>query len=85
MDKKKIGYVCCGVVNGSPDTTNVAREALLGSGLNDRIPAHTVVMACVSGQQAVASSIGFMKMTGTDFAIAGGVEFLSDPPLRTSR
>ena len=32
-------------------TSNVAREAVLSAGFSDRVPAHTVTMACISANQ----------------------------------
>ncbi len=66
-------------------TSNVAREAALGAGFSDRIPAHTVTMACISSNQAITSCLGLMSAGVYDVCIAGGVEFMSDVPIRHSR
>ena len=42
-------------------TSNVAREAALGAGFSDRIPAHTVTMACISANQAITTCLGLMS------------------------
>ena len=41
-------------------TSNIAREAALGAGFSDRIPAHTVTMACISSNQAITTCLGLM-------------------------
>ena len=43
-------------------TSNIAREAALGAGFSDRIPAHTVTMACISANQAITTCLGMMAM-----------------------
>ena len=42
-------------------TSNIAREAALGAGFSDRIPAHTVTMACISANQAITTCLGMMS------------------------
>merc|ERR1712117_952538 len=66
-------------------TSNIAREAALGAGFSDRIPAHTVTMACISSNQAITTCLGLIEMGVYDFCVAGGVEFMSDVPIRHSR
>ena len=46
-----VDYICCGTVIQEVKTSNVAREAALGAGFSDKIPAHTVTMACISSNQ----------------------------------
>ena len=43
-------------------TSNIAREAALGAGFSDRIPAHTVTMACISSNQAITTCLGLIEM-----------------------
>ena len=45
-------------------------------------PGHTVTMACISANQAVASCIGLIQTGQAEVAIAGGVEFCSDQPIK---
>lgn len=66
-------------------TSNIAREAALGAGFSEFTPAHTVTMACISSNLAITSSIGLLACGNIDVAIAGGVEFMSDVPIRFSR
>ena len=64
------------------NTSNVAREAVLSAGLSEKIPAHTVTQACVSANQATTTVMGYIASGAADLAIAGGVEFCSDAPIR---
>lgn len=36
-------------------TSNIAREAALAAGYNDKTPGHTVTMACISSNVAMTS------------------------------
>jgi len=85
IDKSIVDYICMGTVIQEVKTSNIAREAALGAGFSDRIPAHTVTMACISSNQAITTCLGLMSMGVYDVCIAGGVEFMSDVPIRHSR
>jgi len=85
LDKDLVDYICTGTVIQEVKTSNVAREAALGAGFSDRIPAHTVTMACISSNQAITTCLGLMNAGVYDICIAGGVEFMSDVPIRHSR
>merc|ERR1719245_2416058 len=58
---------------------------MLGAGFSDRVPAHTVTMACISSNAAITTCIGYMSQGVYDVCIAGGVEFMSDVPIRHNR
>jgi len=85
LDKTAVDYICMGTVIQEVKTSNVAREAALGAGFSDLIPAHTVTMACISSNMALSTCAGFMQLGVYDACIAGGVEFMSDVPIRHSR
>jgi len=85
IDKSIVEYICMGTVIQEVKTSNIAREAALGAGFSDRIPAHTVTMACISSNQAMTTCAGLINAGVYDVAIAGGVEFMSDVPIRHSR
>ncbi|XP_043244572.1 trifunctional enzyme subunit beta, mitochondrial-like [Amphibalanus amphitrite] len=80
-----IDYVTIGTVIQEVKTSNIAREAMLGAGFSDRTPAHTVTMACISSNAAIATSVGLIQAGVYDTCVAGGVEFMSDIPIRHSR
>ena len=85
VDPGLIDYVCVGTVIQEVKTSNIAREAALGAGISDRVPAHTVTMACISSNQAITTCLGLMHAGVYDVCLAGGVEFMSDVPIRHSR
>merc|ERR1719330_2125031 len=85
IDKNIVDYICTGTVIQEVKTSNIAREAALGAGFSDRIPAHTVTMACISANQAITTCLGLMSQGVFDVCIAGGVETMSDVPIRHSR
>jgi len=82
---ESVGHVVFGNVMQEVKTSNIAREAALGAGFPHNIPAHTVTMACISSNQAITSAIGLLTSGYCDGVIAGGVEFMSDVPIRHSR
>jgi acetyl-CoA acyltransferase len=60
-------------------------KAALAAGFTDRIPAHTVTQACISANQAITNGIGQITSGQSEVVIAGGVETMSDVPIRFSR
>ncbi|MEQ2213486.1 hypothetical protein XENOCAPTIV_015785, partial [Xenoophorus captivus] len=85
IPKDAVDYLIYGTVIQEVKTSNVAREAALGAGFSDKIPAHTVTMACISSNQAMTSAVGLIAAGQCDAVVAGGVEFMSDVPIRHSR
>lgn len=85
MNPNDIDYVVCGTVIQDSMTTNIAREAILTSGLPDKIAAHTVTQACISSNQALTTALSYVKSGICDVAIAGGVELLSDAPIKLNK
>ncbi|TKS76355.1 Trifunctional enzyme subunit beta, mitochondrial TP-beta 3-ketoacyl-CoA thiolase [Collichthys lucidus] len=85
VPKDAVDYIVYGTVIQEVKTSNVAREAALGAGFSDKIPAHTVTMACISSNQAMTSAVGLIASGQCDAVVAGGVEFMSDVPIRHSR
>jgi acetyl-CoA acetyltransferase family protein len=82
LDPEHIGHVYFGNVIQDINTSNVAREALLAAGLSDTIPATTLSMACISSNLALTSACQAISTGQIDGAIAGGVEVMSDIPIR---
>ncbi|CAL1287789.1 unnamed protein product [Larinioides sclopetarius] len=85
IPKDIIDYIIVGTVIQEVKTSNIAREASLGAGLSLATPAHTVTQACISANQAISTASGMLATGQIDVAIAGGVEFLSDVPIRFNR
>ena len=61
IDPTIVDYIVAGTVIQEVKTSNVTREAALGAGFSDRIPAHTVTMACISSNQAITTCLGLMS------------------------
>ena len=61
IDQSIVEYIVAGTVIQEVKTSNVTREAALGAGFSDRIPAHTVTMACISSNQAITTCLGLMS------------------------
>merc|ERR1719213_581175 len=85
IDRDIVDYICSGTVIQEVKTSNIAREAALGAGFSDRIPAHTVTMACISSNASITTCLGMMSQGVYDTCVAGGVETMSDVPIRHSR
>lgn len=85
LDKEAVDYIVMGTVIQEVKTSNIAREAALGAGYSQKTPAHTVTMACISSNAALTSCIGYMQAGVYEACIAGGVEFMSDVPIRHNR
>lgn len=85
VDKKEVDYVVYGTVIQEVKTSNIAREAMLSSGFLDTTPAHTVTQACISSNQAITTAVGLIASGQCEVVVAGGVEFMSDVPIRHSR
>ncbi|KAK6019130.1 thiolase protein [Ostertagia ostertagi] len=82
---KDIDHIICGTVIQECKTSNVAREAALQAGIPDKIPAHTVTLACISSNVAMTTGMGMLATGNAKAVIAGGVELLSDVPIRYNR
>ncbi|KAI1719110.1 3-ketoacyl-CoA thiolase [Ditylenchus destructor] len=80
-----IGHIVCGCVIQECKTSNVAREAALTAGFPDSIPAHTVTLACISSSLSAHNIVNMIETGYCNAGIAGGVELLSDVPIRYNR
>lgn len=85
VEAAQVGQVVLGSVIQNPLTSNVARDSALAAGLPEHVPAHTVTLACISANRAVADAALNLQAGRADFAMAGGVELLSDVPPVFSR
>ncbi|XP_033327192.2 mitochondrial trifunctional protein beta subunit [Megalopta genalis] len=83
--KEIVEYIVYGTVMQEVKTSNIGREAALAAGYSDHTPAHTVTMACISSNQALTTGMGLIACGVYDVIIAGGVEFMSDIPIRHNR
>jgi len=56
-----IDYVACGTVIQEVFTSNIAREAAMAAGIPISTPAHTVTLACISSNVAMATGVDKIK------------------------
>jgi 3-oxoadipyl-CoA thiolase len=81
VDWQQLDEVILGCANqAGEDNRNVARMALLLSGLPATIPGCTINRLCASGMEAIGSAARAIVAGEYDFAIAGGVESMSRAP-----
>jgi len=80
-----VDQVVLGTVVQNVATSNVARDAALAAGVPDRVPAHTVTVACISANRAIADAALAIQAGHADTALAGGVEMLGDVPVGFER
>nr|CAD7433733.1 unnamed protein product [Timema monikensis] len=78
IPREAVEYITYGTVIQEVKTSNIAREAALSAGFPYSTPAHTTTMACISSNAAITTGV-------YDVILAGGVEFMSDVPIRFSR
>jgi acetyl-CoA acyltransferase len=80
-DWSALDEVILGCANqAGEDNRNVARMAVLLSGLPVEVPAYTINRLCASGVEAIGQAARSIKLGEQDFAIAGGVESMSRSP-----
>jgi hypothetical protein len=77
--------VCTATVIQEVLTSNVAREASLSAGIPNSVPGHTVTLACIGSNVATATGVDKIKTGQAEVFLAGGVETMSDVPIRFSR
>ncbi len=77
-----VDRVVMGSVIANINTSNVAREAMLGAGFSETVPAFTVTQACISANAAIAAGADLIAAGGARAVIAGGTESMSDIPIR---
>lgn len=81
IDWGQIDDVVLGCANqAGEDNRNVARMALLLSGLPETVSGVTVNRLCASGAEAVAGAARRIRTGEADLVIAGGVESMSRAP-----
>src|SRR5690625_6418338 len=64
------------------NTHKISRESGLAAGIPGSVPATTISMACISSNMAITSAVEAIRCGRIESAIAGGVEVLSDLPIR---
>lgn len=83
--KDNVDEVIFGNVIQDSKTSNVARESMLISNFSNKIPSNTVTMACISSNKAISNSFNQIALNKADSIVAGGVETMSDLPIKLSK
>jgi acetyl-CoA acyltransferase len=82
LESSLIDDVILGCVTQSGDqSVNVARNAVLAAGFDERVPATTIDRQCGSSQQAAHFAAQGVIAGACDIVIAGGVESMSRVPI----
>ena len=81
LSGKTVDEFAAGAVLKHSRDFNLAREAVLGSKLDPRTPAHDVQMACATGLEAVVSVANKIALGQLEVGVAGGVDSASDAPI----
>jgi len=82
VPRDAVDEVIYGAANqAGEDNRNVARMAVLLSGLSDEVPGYTVNRLCASSLQAVASAAQQIRTGEADIVVAGGVESMTRAPV----
>ncbi|KJH53045.1 acetyl-CoA C-acetyltransferase [Dictyocaulus viviparus] len=82
---KDIDHIVCGTVIQECKTSNIAREAALQAGIPDKVYNLLLTLACISSNVAITTGMGMLATGNAKAVIAGGVELLSDVPIRYNR
>jgi len=85
VNPKGIDYCLMGTVIQEAKNQNIARDAGLAAGIPREVPSHTVTQACISSNQAICSGINLIQTGQADVVVAGGVETMSDLPIKFSK
>ncbi|WP_295819647.1 thiolase family protein [uncultured Microbacterium sp.] len=82
LESAQIDDVLLGCVSQAGEQTmNIARQAVLAAGFDERVPATTIDRQCGSSQQAAQFAAQGVMAGQYDIVIAGGVESMSRVPL----
>ena len=79
---ERVVYGCVGLI---PEAPNVAREVMLGAGLNPRTDAFTVTRACATSFQSTVDIAQAIRLGEIDIGLAGGCDSTSVLPIQTSK
>lgn len=85
LDAKDIDQLVFGQVIQMPDAPNIAREIVLGTGMNVHTDAYSVSRACATSFQAVVNVAESILTGSIDIGIAGGADSSSVLPVGVSK
>ncbi len=84
IDPALVQRVVYGQVMGSPQAPNIAREMVLGCGLDSRTDAYSVVHGCVTSYQTVVAITQAIQCGEIEVGLAGGADSSSMSPITVS-
>ncbi|WP_423807265.1 acetyl-CoA C-acyltransferase FadI [Photobacterium damselae] len=85
FDSKLIDQLVFGQVVQMPEAPNIAREIVLGTGMNVHTDAYSVTRACATSFQAVANVTESILSGSIEIGIAGGADSSSVLPISVSK
>ncbi|MCL4139473.1 UNVERIFIED_CONTAM: hypothetical protein GTU68_027873 [Idotea baltica] len=85
IDPKLIDQVVFGQVVQMPEAPNIAREIVLGTGMNIGTDAYSVTRACATSFQTTANVVESIMAGSIDIGIAGGADSSSVLPIGVSK
>ncbi|WP_217180715.1 thiolase family protein [Streptomyces sp. AC495_CC817] len=85
LESSQVDDVLLGCVSQVGDQAmNIARQAVLAAGFDERVPGTTIDRQCGSSQQAVHAAAAAIEAGQAEVVIVGGVESMSRVPLGAS-
>lgn len=85
VDPKVVDQVVYGQVVQMPSAPNIAREIVLGTGMDIHTDAYSVTRACATSFQSVANVVESIMAGNVDVGIAGGADSSSVVPIVASK
>jgi acetyl-CoA C-acetyltransferase len=80
LDAPHVDEVLFGHVLQAGQGQITARQAAVGGGLPMTVPCTTINKVCLSGMSAIAAAAANIRLGDTTFAIAGGMESMTNAP-----
>jgi acetyl-CoA C-acetyltransferase len=80
LDPAHVDEVLFGHVLQAGQGQITSRQAAVGGGLPMTVPCTTINKVCLSGMSAIASAAANVKLGDTTFAVAGGMESMTNAP-----
>lgn len=85
IPREGVDYIIFGIFIWEVKTSNVTREASLGTDHSVKTLAYTVTMARISANQARTTGVGLITYGWYDMVVASGMELMSYVPICHSR
>ena len=85
VDPKLVEQLVYGQVVQMPEAPNIAREIVLGTGMNVHTDAYSVSRACATSFQSTVNSAESMMAGNIEIGVAGGADSTSVSPIGVSK